>query len=415
MKYIYIPVFRASPIYATFAESTQNPGIGGTQFVGIHLALRLARLRPDYVVCVVTLDSELRLQLETSNLEQIKVQSIDELLEKSVLKNRDSVLIAPRAVMRKATASLLAAAADRTIAWSHHPFDLNWPLGSVDFAAHVCVGSYQYYSNEGFCTPIWAIPNLFIRPPDPRKSPATLPKTKDSSLHIVHLGALVPAKGFLDIAKNWQFIRDVHPNVKMSVIGSAATYSGGGVEHDLVPAGRHFAQKIIEYIGIEDIENRQVVFLGNMGVEKFDVIKQAHVAVLNPTGHSEAFPASPLECMATGVPVIASDDYGMSDSMRYFPELSVKDPSEIADKLRYLIADEDRYRELQERALLVGQVFERHNAHTMQRWIRLIESVADSGRSVESQVPPIAGFYGSRSTLLYRKFRLKLRRQLKGS
>ena len=72
-------------------------------------------------------------------------------------------------------------------------------------------------------------------------------------------------------------------------------------------------------------EDRQSIkFLGLFSKEKNLILKHSDVALLNPSGKSEAAPASPLECYCYGIPVIAGGDYGAFDNMKYFPELDFK-------------------------------------------------------------------------------------------
>ncbi len=162
----------------------------------------------------------------------------------------------------------------------------------------------------------------------------------------------------------------------MHVIGSCSTY-GDEPESTLIPTALSYADEILSYISEEDISNGSVIFHGNLGEEKFDIIRQCNFAILNPTGKTEAFPASPLECMSFGLPVIASDDYGMSDAMRFFPELVIKKPSEILERIEWLVADEMRYKEMQQRSIAVAKWFDSQFDQINTRWVRLIEAVFD--------------------------------------
>ena len=68
-----------------------------------------------------------------------------------------------------------------------------------------------------------------------------------------------------------------------------------------------------------------VNFLGLISEsEKDKVLKESDIALLNPTGKSEAAPASPLECYCYGIPVIAGGDFGAFDNMKDFSELDLK-------------------------------------------------------------------------------------------
>ncbi|BAU43991.1 glycosyltransferase [Leptolyngbya sp. O-77] len=139
-----------------------------------------------------------------------------------------------------------------------------------------------------------------------------------------------------------------------------------------------------------------------MGEEKFDIIQKCDLAILNPTGYTEAFPASPLECMACGVPVIASDDHGMSDCMRFFPELVLRSPQDIVHRVEWLVADPLRYLEIQHRAIAIAQWFHLQRAVILTRWIRLLEAILDS-TDTKLDLAPMLPFYGSRRKLMIRR------------
>ena len=76
-------------------------------------------------------------------------------------------------------------------------------------------------------------------------------------------------------------------------------------------------------------------------------MKNFDLAIVNPTGTGEAFCATILEWHSLGVPVISSLNYGMSDMMRYFKELTINNPKQINKKIiYYLKLDEERKSEL---------------------------------------------------------------------
>ena len=64
-------------------------------------------------------------------------------------------------------------------------------------------------------------------------------------------------------------------------------------------------------------------------------MQRCDLAVVNPTGSGEAFCASILEWYSLGIPVISSLNYGMSDMMRYFDNLTIKNPTQINQEIIY--------------------------------------------------------------------------------
>lgn len=56
-----------------------------------------------------------------------------------------------------------------------------------------------------------------------------------------------------------------------------------------------------------------VYFLGNLGIEKRQIIESATVGVVNPSGLTENCPMSVVEFYQSGIPVVSSPKYGMRD------------------------------------------------------------------------------------------------------
>ena len=132
-----------------------------------------------------------------------------------------------------------------------------------------------------------------------------------------------------------------------------------------------------------------MIFHGKMGAEKFDVLSQAHIALQNPTGATEAFPASALECMSVGLPVIASADYGMWDSMRYFPELHIRKPLDIVKRIEWLLTDEARYTSISQRALDVARCCAGETGNIVAQWSALLQALADGTPLSGVLTPPL--------------------------
>ena len=126
------------------------------------------------------------------------------------------------------------------------------------------------------------------------------------------------------------------------------------------------------------------------------------MAILNPTGKSEAFPASPIECLMCGTPVIASSDYGMSDIMCFFPEAKLSSPDEITSKLISIMNNPQIYRNLQKRSLLVAKLFSKNTPKILLRWQNLIDNLIKN-KTIRNNPPiltPQLKFFSSNRLLL---------------
>ena len=274
-KTIYVCFYREKPISGVFNKRTQNPGTGGTEFTCIRFAFYLAEYMADSHVVLVSNKVAFSVETDLENLSLISIDDFDDFFEQSVIGCSDITVISPKSTLARVSSQKLKNASSKAIAWSRHPFDNSYPLTEIPFAACVCVGAYQYYSNKFVRSPMWHIPHLFF---SPESSASNFDRNLSNldGLRIVYLGALVEAKGFLWIAKEWKKIKSFLPNVKLHVIGSAGTY---GIDNDLhakIPAVNSYAEQILNYIDIEDVQDGHVIFHGNLGSEKFSIIKNCH-------------------------------------------------------------------------------------------------------------------------------------------
>ena len=113
-----------------------------------------------------------------------------------------------------------------------------------------------------------------------------------------------------------------------------------------------------------------VKFLGLLSAEEKDkILKKSDIALLNPTGKTEAAPASPLECHCYGIPVVAGGDYGAFDNMKYFPELDLKKKN-IKEVINILKNKYD-YICLKKRAYTLAIEKAQGNKQILNQWIKL--------------------------------------------
>ena len=400
---VILPIFSENVQGKSFTATGQNPGVGGTQYVSILLSLLLARRFPELQLRVINQigivlpDAPPNLTVELEN-------DINEFLRSMEPVGGNFVIILPVSLLRSAETALVEKFREHIVGWVHHPFQFDYLVQRLRLVAQVHVGEFQYYSNSSFYNVNWHINNPFVLPD---VSHGQRKAVTDPKIRVVYLGALVKVKGFGHLARQWSAIKNVLPEVELHIIGSSATY-GKPPEHRLIPCDLNFAEEILSHIPLADIEEGKVVFHGNLGQEKFEIMRSAHFAILNPTGASEAFPASPLECMACGLPVIASDDYGMSDSMRFFPELILRTPEDIPARVQFLMEDQYRYEELSARSTAVAAWFDGQTNVILARWRRLFELVGNGRQRDIPHHPPIGSLYGSRLKLRMRQMRVRL-------
>ncbi len=382
-----------------FSLARGNPGVGGTFFTTIQFAMLLARHRPDWEVFLVHSDQILT-EDSPSNLRVLVHHDLQGFIDHGGLRAGD-IVISPSFMMRGVRPGTFAKCPATNIAWSRHPFDLVLrQLAQETKNVHaVCVGEYQWHSNRTCGLPVHFIQEIYLGPGSseaPRQD--VHPR---NPVNAVHLSSLTPPKGFLDVARAWPALKVAFPGIRLHVIGGASLY-GAKERTALIPARTDFARQILQYIPTEDIHLGRVIFYGTLGNDKNEIIRNCDFAILNPTGHSEAFPASPLEMMSLGVPVIASDDFGMADCMRFFPELSVSGSALIADRARWLVSRPTRYRALGYRSLGVARRFAAKTPQLLEKWVLLIKAISSS-EPVPISLQPEFPLHGSLIKLVYRR------------
>ena len=411
---IYLPIFSHSASGKVFdLEIEQNPGIGGTQHVTILLASRLAKAMPYWNIYLVNYAS-INLLASSTNLKQLKVDTFKDFCKiLSTPEEVNSRSIISATLLEGSSVEELRVISNKIFCWFHHPFYFKNILKEADFLGYICVGAYQHASNCDFYPRCIHIQNIFAAPKRSISDKDNNINCLKTPLRLVHLGALVPDKGFLHIAKQWKYLKRSFANIRLDIIGSASTYNATTETHDLIPAKHSYANKILEFIPESDIHSGHCVFHGNLGNEKNEIIEASHFALQNPTGIREAFPASPLECMALGTPVIASGDYGMGDAMQYFPNLEIKRPSQIINKIQTFYSSIYSYNEVKYRSISVANMFALNSDSAIWKWIRILNASQDNIKAEKPYLPNRMGQNISLSRLNYRKAKSNLKSSIK--
>ena len=371
---IYLPIFSHSASNKIFdLRSEQNPGIGGTQHVTVLLASRLAKAKPNWTIYLVNY-SPIHISNKSQNLKQISFESLQKFCNfLSNPQETDSRAIITALLLESCELTQLKLFSDKVFCWLHHPFHFKHKLKKASFLGYINQGTYQHASNSRFYPRCIVIQNIFAGINNPKLDNG-IAFNPNFPLRLVHLGALVPDKGFLHIARQWKKLKKLYPNAKLNIIGSASTYNSWETVHDLIPAKPSYAYKILKYIPESDISEGRCIFHGNLGLEKNAIIESSHLALQNPTGIRESFPAANLECMALGTPVIASGDYGMHEAMQYFPELTIQKTNQIAGTIFRACSDTNHYKELQYRSIAIAKLFSLNSDAATWKWIRLLQA-----------------------------------------
>jgi hypothetical protein len=305
----------------------RNPGIGGSEFYSLQLALLLR-------------DAGYKVALEVYGVLP-ELVGISRVQRDVLLHETGGVRVVSTAVAFSISDALPEN--QSMILVSHHPHD-GWLASllksKLSVAAVVNVGRYQYFSNR--TRKVW---NLWLPAFTPTPSLKVAQGGSELGYRAGHISSFHPSKGFHTIAKGWMRYVD-HPNsadqAKMQVIGADTLYTGGGEKNDRFqfPISGTYADRIRRVLSKSNQDwKNHVKFEGLVPESPTGLIQGWEVAICSPLGLSEADPIVIQDAFSVSTPVIAGTLFGLYDYMRFFPELSAHTSYGISKRLRQL--DED--------------------------------------------------------------------------
>jgi glycosyltransferase involved in cell wall biosynthesis len=175
-----------------------------------------------------------------------------------------------------------------------------------------------------------------------KRSERMIDPTKKEKV-VLYIGALVYPKGFHVLARIWKKILAKEPSVKLYVIGSANLHGIGPENSKWGLAEEEYEKTWRKYLSDDKGKLLESVkFLGIVGKDKFEIMRNAKVCVANPFGESETFCYSAVEPQALGVPVVSADRYSLKNVVRHNETgfLTLSERQLVAQILRLLKDDE---------------------------------------------------------------------------
>ena len=355
-----------------------NPGVGGTTFTAARLAIGLEEEIKKFkhnIELFITTDTK-----EYCSFHDIRVIPID-----SITNFKFDCAIITGDLIDAIYKNEILIKSERFISCIRHPYDYDKISKSKKIKAEiVSVSKSCYLSNFLISGPHNQIDNIF-NGERIRKSLSSYPisieeiisnKKNSNYLNIGYLGALVTSKGFHHLVKRWSnlsnYFRERNIFLRLDVIGGSNLYEFEE-SHQNLPCSKKYGDLIESYIG--DELDKSVFFHGTLGLERYDLMQRCDLAVVNPTGSGEAFCASILEWYSLGIPVISSLNYGMSDMMRYFDNLTIKNPTQINQKIIYFKnLDIKKKKEIKLKCLYISKYFSSQENLILQKWLLLINN-----------------------------------------
>jgi len=390
-----------------------NPGFGGTSFTTLRLALELAQC-PDATSGALNI----WLGAEHSNVQSYQGIPVAELSHPNP--QCWDVAILTGGSLERVYGGQLQLQATRMLAWIRHPYDwdkihkaraLNAELvsvGKAQFLSNVLIGGWHHHIDNLFCAArIRTAAGLQQVPPWVEPERAT-PK----AWRVGYMGALVPSKGLHELAEHWPStcarLRAQGKEPRLEMIGGAGLY-GFQEGHPRLPCSESYGNTLERLFGAE--LQRSVQFHGSLGVERYRIMRHCHLAVVNPSGHGEAFPATILEWLALGIPVVSSQHYGCADAMQHLPTTRIRRPVEIPQTINTLASlGPDKLHELQQHCWRVADLFSSQQPLIVNQWRLLLQQHTHPSTINEYLPAPVYGLLATQwMTMQIQRLKHKLR------
>ena len=367
-----------------------NPGVGGTSYLTCQVAYELHQAS-------AAQHNGLEIHLGCigngpTHFHGIPVVDLDQ----SAARFQWDVVICTGGHLDNLASGRLRIQQQRLIAWIHHPFDADKLRKARALGAEpLSIGKAQFLSNVLLTGNHHHIDNLFcaerIRKAAGWAKGLSLPPPKQpqpSQLRIGYMGALIPSKGFHQLAEQWEPIQrslaSLGINAILEVIGGSSLYQFNQGDTEL-PCDAAYAERLRHILGPEI--HRSVHFHGTLAAERYRLMSQCDLAVVNPGGSGEAFPATILEWLSLGVPVISSERYGCGDAMRLLPSLTIQHPRQLIQAILQVAQQSNAQRQqLANDCAQIGSLFSSQQALIIQQWLLLLLNRSQPGLKIHEHL-----------------------------
>jgi len=379
-----------------------NPGIGGLQFQMVLLAYFLSKEKPDWQIYCFS-ESDILL---SENLNFVKIN--EGIFLDTINSLYIDILVSPNlepSILRKLNLPKNL----KIITRSGNSINIErsrFIEKNENIKANVFVGK-QFYDNFLDSNIIKKSKYIFNMIVDPCEKNI---KRELNSKIVVYMGALVKAKGFLELAKMWKDILKDVPDAKLYVIGSGKLYNSDRELGALGIAEKEFEDEFMPYISDKNGLLPSIKFMGVMGKVKYDIFSRASVGVANPSGVSETFCSTVIEMNCASLPVVSINKYSLPDVVKNGQTgLLGKNNKEIKKNIVKLLHDNEFNEKLGLSAKKSVENFSPQKI--LPQWIELFQQV-QNGTFAPKYDPPVPPFNNKFKWLRiinrYLRFKMKL-------
>lgn len=311
-----------------------NPGVGGTQFMIVQLAAELAK-KDDIDVSIL----HYRNQKLPINVNSVLIQ--ESVFETLKICEPDIFIFHPN--KNEDWYKSLNSLNIKSIAWLHNYisyYDANVLAKCSNIKAVVFVGKQQYdrYIDHSI---IYKSLYIFNFIPE-----IGISRSFNYQPWVTFVGSLTSPKGFHWVPQCWKDIMATVPQAQLHVIGSGNLYSRDQANGKYGIASEKYESLIMP--GLTD-ENgnilESVVFHGNLGAEKYNILQHTAVGIINPTGETETFGLGAVEMQQLGIPVVTRKKYGLLDTVQnHNTGILINSTDELKKAIICLLVDEKKNR-----------------------------------------------------------------------
>lgn len=282
-----------------------NPGVGGTQYCFLQLIYYLHQYRPEYTLTIYCIrDSQFPSGVNVNYVKDIKQAIANATI------NKDDYLI----VKASDDTTLLEAikqSKQKIITWGHNYYFAplaDYIAHSNNIVANIFVSKQQYdrYIDHDIIKKSTYIFNMI------NDCFGNVVRINDSNT-VVYMGALIPSKGFHQLAKIWKSILKECPKAKLKVLGSGNLYSRNAKLGSYGIADSNYEHQFMKYLTKKGEILPSVKFLGIVGQEKYEIFRTATVGVVNPSAKTETFGMGIAEMATCKLPVVTLRKNGHPD------------------------------------------------------------------------------------------------------
>jgi glycosyltransferase involved in cell wall biosynthesis len=285
---IYIESGRES--ISDFLQSEINNGLPGTEWQAVSLFKKLTL-------------NKIKIDLIVKNLKNYQIFNENRITEENSLKEYKYNKIIVPAIYN---CNILKEIAHEVIIWIHHPF---FQIDKSKIDRYVACGQACADTQLFFIRKKMHVISNFL--------PKVPIFKEENNNELTFIGALIKSKGILRLLKDMPKIEKRIKIDVLNIIGSSQMYTNSAITNNEYYCDDEIRNKI-RYL-LKKIKTK-VIFHGQLGYSRYQIMSQSNMIIINPTGNTEAFSTSILESFLLGKKFSAGNRYGNYEFLKDKPD-----------------------------------------------------------------------------------------------